>query len=288
MITRSRPAGITAAAVAVGIAAVLTGCGSQGQEGTTSSSFASAGVAPTVQHSHLGEVQREGRIQVCTTGDYRPYTYKDPKSGEWSGIDVDMARSLGKSLGAEVDFVQTSWANVVTDMDTSCDIAVGGISFTTDRAQRAAFSDTTSPDGKTPVVRCGEEEKYDTVAEINKPSVKVITPLGGTNEKFAEKNFPDAQVTKYKDNNTIFDQIVDGAADVMDALGGAHPPATVLGAPGQALRPLRQGLPAAAGGHRVGGVRGQLAGHRQPGRHQGRRGGEVVRLSRSLPAGTGE
>ncbi|MDO4257430.1 MAG: transporter substrate-binding domain-containing protein [Kocuria sp.] len=215
MITRSRPAGITAAAVAVGIAAVLTGCGSQGQEGTTSSSFASAGVAPTAQHSHLGEVQREGRIQVCTTGDYRPYTYKDPKSGEWSGIDVDMARSLGKSLGAEVEFVQTSWANVVTDMDVSCDIAVGGISYTTDRAQKAAFSDTTSPDGKTPVVRCGEEEKYDTVAEINKPSVKVVTPLGGTNEKFADKNFPDAQVTKYKDNNTIFDQIVDGAADVM-------------------------------------------------------------------------
>ena len=159
---------------------------------------------------------------MCIRDSYRPYTYKDPKSGEWSGIDVDMARNLGESLGADVEFVQTSWANVVSDMDQHCDIAVGGISYTTDRAQKVTFTEPTSPDGKTPVVRCGEEEKYDTVAEINKPGVRVITPVGGTNEKFATKNFPKAEVTKYEDNNTIFDQIIQGKADVMVTLSLIH------------------------------------------------------------------
>lgn len=209
----------TATAVFTGLAltCALTGCGAQEGGGAASSASAGAGasVAPAAENSRLGQVLRDRKIQVCTTGDYRPYTYKDPKTGQWSGIDVDMARSLGKSLGAEVEFVQTSWADVVADMDRSYDIAVGGISYTTDRAQKAAFSDTTSPDGKTPIVRCGEEDKYATVAVINKPSVRVITPVGGTNQKFAEKNFPDAKVTAYKDNNTIFDQITQGKADVM-------------------------------------------------------------------------
>lgn len=209
----------TATAVFMGLAltCALTGCGAQEGGGAASSASAGAGasVAPAAENSRLGQVLRDRKIQVCTTGDYRPYTYKDPKTGQWSGIDVDMARSLGKSLGAEVEFVQTSWADVVADMDRSYDIAVGGISYTTDRAQKAAFSDTTSPDGKTPIVRCGEEDKYATVAVINKPSVRVITPVGGTNQKFAEKNFPDAKVTAYKDNNTIFDQITQGKADVM-------------------------------------------------------------------------
>lgn len=209
----------TATAVFMGLAltCALTGCGAQEGGGAASSASAGAGasVAPAAENSRLVQVLRDRKIQVCTTGDYRPYTYKDPKTGQWSGIDVDMARSLGKSLGAEVEFVQTSWADVVADMDRSYDIAVGGISYTTDRAQKAAFSDTTSPDGKTPIVRCGEEDKYATVAVINKPSVRVITPVGGTNQKFAEKNFPDAKVTAYKDNNTIFDQITQGKADVM-------------------------------------------------------------------------
>ena len=215
----SRPAAVLAAATALAAAGLLTGCGEQGQEGGGAASSASAGagasVAPAAENSRLGQVLRDGRIQVCTTGDYRPYTYRDPETGQWSGIDVDMARNLGKSLGAEVELVQTSWANVVADLDRSCDIAVGGISYTTDRAQKVAFTEPTSPDGKTPVVRCGEEEKYDTVAEINKPAVRVITPVGGTNQKFADKNFPEAQVTAYEDNNTIFDQIVQGKVDVM-------------------------------------------------------------------------
>lgn len=215
MKTSSRPTTALAAVLALAAAGLLTGCGEQGQEGGAAASSSEASVAPAAADSRLGEVLRDHKIQVCTTGDYRPYTYKDPESGEWSGIDVDMARNLGKSLGAEVEFVQTSWANVVPDMDQHCDIAVGGISYTTDRAQKVAFTEPTSPDGKTPVVRCGEEEKYDTVAEIDKPGVTVITPLGGTNEKFAAKNFPHADVTRYKDNNTIFDQIIQGKADVM-------------------------------------------------------------------------
>lgn len=212
MSMRTKPAAVVAA---LGLAGILTGCGAQAQDATTSTAPPDASVAPAAADSRLGEVMRDKAVQVCTTGDYRPYTYKDPDTGQWSGIDVDMARDLGESLGADVEFVQTSWADVVKDLNEHCDIAVGGISYTTDRAQKVAFSDATSPDGKTPIVRCGEEDEYATVADINKPSVRVITPVGGTNERFAEKHFPDAQVTKFKDNNTIFDQIIQGKADVM-------------------------------------------------------------------------
>jgi cyclohexadienyl dehydratase len=61
----------------------------------------------------------------------------------------------------------------------------------------------------------GSKEKYDSVKKINDESVDVITPVGGTNEEFAEKHFPDANIIKWDDNNTIFDQIVAGDADVM-------------------------------------------------------------------------
>lgn len=85
-----------------------------------------------------------------------------------------MANSLAESLDADIEFVQTSWGDLVPDFKDQCDIAVGGISYTTDRAQQVAFTDATAPDGKTPIVRCGEQEKYSDIDQINRANVRVI------------------------------------------------------------------------------------------------------------------
>lgn len=152
---------------------------------------------------------------MCTTGDYRPFSYLDPKTKKFTGIDITMAQGLAESLGATPVFVQASWSDLMSTFTSSCDIAAGGISITTQRAKQAFYSVPTLTEGKTPITLCGNESKYSTVAQINRPGVRVITPVGGTNEAFADKNFPKAQIIRFDDNNSIFDQIVAGKADVM-------------------------------------------------------------------------
>jgi len=165
--------------------------------------------------SALQRIEGSGTVKICTTGDYRPFTYLDPNTDEWSGIDIDMAKNLAASLGAEVEFVSTSWDDFTADMQDSCDVGVGGLSISTERATQMYMSDATVQDGKTPITLCQSQEKYDSIEKINDESVDVITPVGGTNEEFAEKHFPDANIIRWDDNNTIFDQIVAGDADVM-------------------------------------------------------------------------
>ena len=164
--------------------------------------------------SALDTILEEGSLQVCTTGDYPPFTELDADSGEFSGIDVDMARDLADSLGVEVEFVQTSWDTLMEDFLADCDIAVGGISISTERAQQAFFSEAVMADGKTPIARCEDVDKYRTVEQINDPDVTSIMPSGGTNEVFAQENYPDGDLVTH-DNLTIFDEIVEGRADVM-------------------------------------------------------------------------
>src|SRR3546814_5526284 len=65
--------------------------------------------------SHLDQVLQRGELKVCTTGDYKPYTYK-AETGEYEGIDIDMARSLAASLGVKVQWVQTTWKTLMPDM----------------------------------------------------------------------------------------------------------------------------------------------------------------------------
>jgi cyclohexadienyl dehydratase len=42
-------------------------------------------------------VERD-RLLVGTTGDYKPFSYLDPKTGEYEGYDIDAARKFGESL----------------------------------------------------------------------------------------------------------------------------------------------------------------------------------------------
>ncbi|MBU9228507.1 transporter substrate-binding domain-containing protein [Burkholderia multivorans] len=164
--------------------------------------------------SRLDDVLARGTLRVCTTGDYKPYSYYRT-DGRFEGIDIDMAESLAKSLGAKPDYVKTSWSNLTADFVAKCDIAVGGVSTTLERQKRAFFTQPYVVDGKTPIVRCGDVGKYQTVAQIDRPETRVIVNPGGTNERFAKQYFTHANLTVYPDNVTIFKQILAGKADVM-------------------------------------------------------------------------
>jgi cyclohexadienyl dehydratase len=164
--------------------------------------------------SRLDEVIARGTLRVCTTGDYKPYSYYRP-DGTFEGIDIDMTASLAKSLGVKTEFVKTTWSNLTNDFLAKCDVAVGGVSTSLERQKHAFFTQPYQADGKTPIVRCDDVARYQTVAQIDQPSTRVIVNPGGTNERFARQFFPHAALTIYPDNVTIFKQILAGKADVM-------------------------------------------------------------------------
>jgi cyclohexadienyl dehydratase len=92
---------------------------------------------------------------------------------------------------------------------------MGGVSITLERAKRGFFSIPYLREGKTPIARCADRDKYQTLADIDRPDVTIIANPGGTNEKFDRAHFHVAQITIYPDNATIFDQLAAGKADVM-------------------------------------------------------------------------
>lgn len=95
------------------------------------------------------------------------------------------------------------------------DVALGGVSITPERTRLAAFSVPYHRGGKTPIVRCGTETRFDTVEEIDRPEVRVVVNPGGTNQQFVKERLSHAHVTVHPDNRTIFAVIAGGRADVM-------------------------------------------------------------------------
>ena len=164
--------------------------------------------------SRLDEVIKSGKLRVCSPGDYKPFALAKP-DGSFEGIDIDLIEAAAKALGVQVEMVKTSWPKLLDDYTEKCDVAVGGISSSTDRAKRVGLMSAYMVNGKAPIALCTNTKKFQTVADMNKPTVTVITNPGGSNEKFVRANLPNAKVVVYNDNVTIFDEIVKGNADVM-------------------------------------------------------------------------
>jgi cyclohexadienyl dehydratase len=172
--------------------------------------------AQTPPPSRLDDIIARGTLRIGLTGDYLPFSSFDPATAKFRGFDVEMAEQLGQALGVKVDYVHTSWPKLSSDFAADqFDIAMGGVSITLDRQKKGLFSTPIMREGKTPIARCADKDRFGTIAEIDRPGVRVIVNPGGTNERFARAQIKNAEITVYNDNVRIFEEIAKGNADLM-------------------------------------------------------------------------
>ncbi|ROR23156.1 cyclohexadienyl dehydratase [Comamonas sp. BIGb0124] len=153
-------------------------------------------------------------LRVGTPGDYRPFAMKTDTGFE--GHDIEVIEKMAKELGVSIQYVQTSWPNLMADLQADkFDIAVGGITRNVTRLRKVEMLPGYAPFGKVALVRSAERAKYQTVDDLNRPEVRVIKNPGGTNEAFVLANLKQAQVSTHDKNAEIPGLIAAGQGDVM-------------------------------------------------------------------------
>jgi len=164
--------------------------------------------------STLSDILAHGVLRVGTTGDYPPFTHRMGEAYE--GFDIDLAQSLGKALGVRVEFEPTSWPTLAADFQADkFDVVMGGVTVTLDRAKLGFFSQPYLREGKTPIARCADKDKFGTLEAIDHEGVIVLVNPGGGNERFDRAHLHTARIEVYPDNTTIFDALVKGEGDLM-------------------------------------------------------------------------
>lgn len=171
--------------------------------------------APANAGPRLDRIMESKVLRVGTPGDYRPFAIKK-ETGGYEGHDIDVIEAMAKQLGVRVEYVQTSWPNLMPDLKADkYDIAVGGITRNVARISQAEMLPGYAPFGKVALVRKDEAQKYSSVDDLNQPSVRVIKNPGGTNEIFVLENLTRATVSTHEKNAEIPALIAEGKGDVM-------------------------------------------------------------------------
>ena len=98
-------------------------------------------VAHSDQDNRLARVLAAKTVRVCIWPDYYGITYRNPKTQQLSGIDIDMSRELGNDLGVSVNYVDSSFAKLMDDVSQDrCDVAMFAVGITPLRLTRLRFT----------------------------------------------------------------------------------------------------------------------------------------------------
>ena len=161
-------------------------------------------------------IKARGVLKVGTAGDYCPMSFRDPSTGKYEGFDSVLAEELARSLGVRLEYVPTSWPNLMRDtLDRKFDLALCGITITPERKKSALMSEGYLENGKTVLCRSEDAGKYTSLSAIDSPAVRVMENPGGLNEKFARKYLPHARLIIHPVNEEIPGLVASGKADVM-------------------------------------------------------------------------
>jgi len=144
-------------------------------------------------NSRLYEITKSKKLRVCTYPLYYSISFRDPKTGELVGIDADLSKELAKELGAELQYVETSFGTFIADLQANkCDIGMFGVGATLKRAQAVEFSKPYLVTNIYAVTRKGGKiQKWE---DIDKPGVKVAVSLGSYIDTFMQGYLKNAQV----------------------------------------------------------------------------------------------
>jgi cyclohexadienyl dehydratase len=172
---------------------------------------ATAQVAPP---DRLERVLKSGTLRVGTTMDTPVFSMRNETSGQLEGFDMDALASLSAALGVKVDYVKMTFGTMLPDLlADKFDLAMSGMGRTLDRARVATFSRPYMRYGKLMIIRSADKDRYKTLADLDKPGIKIAHNMGGLNERFAKAHFKNATPTGFGSNELGFADLVAGKVE---------------------------------------------------------------------------
>ena len=143
--------------------------------------------------SRLYEITKNKKLRVCIYPLYYSISFRDAKTGELVGIDADLSKELAKELGAELQYVETSFGTFIADLQANkCEIGMFGVGATLRRAQAVEFSKPYLVTNIYAVTRKGGKIKE--WADVDKPGVTVAVSLGSYIETFMQNYLKQAKM----------------------------------------------------------------------------------------------
>jgi ABC-type amino acid transport substrate-binding protein len=162
----------------------------------------------------LDRVRTSGTVRVCIWPDYYGVTFRDPRTEQLRGIDIELSAEFAKMLGVRLEYVESSFAKLIDDVTGDrCDVAMHAVGITPQRQQHLRFS---QPYLQSDVY--GVTTRANRVVrswdDIDKPGVRVAVQAGTFMEPVMAASLKQAQMVVIRPPATREQELEAGRVDV--------------------------------------------------------------------------
>jgi len=125
------------------------------------------------------------RVGVCANA--APVIFK--QSGDYAGIEAELARGLAAELGMSVRFVDCPWDELLPALlDGKLDIIMSGMTITNERSVRVTFTDAYLQSGQKCLVRNENKNSFPTLSAVQYTTMRVGAEQGTTGNFLVQRN----------------------------------------------------------------------------------------------------
>lgn len=179
---------------------VLSACGTNESENSSSRSS-----------STLNAIKKKGEITIAVDDTYPPMEFRNDKN-ELVGLNIDLAKAIGKNLGVKVKHIPTAWDGIIPGLNTKkYDIIMSSMNITDERKKQVDFVKYLDF-GQVIVTKKGNPLKIKKQGDLKDKTVGV--QIGTTSETAAKE----IGIKKIKTYNGFTDAFNDMGAGRLDAI----------------------------------------------------------------------
>lgn len=122
----------------------------------------------------LATAKARGTLKIAMEGTYPPFNFKDQKTGELAGYDVDVAKLVTARLGLKPEFVSTEWSAILAGLAAGrYDVIISQVGINPKREQVFDFSIPYTYSSPQLIVRQNDSRRYRTLADLKGSKVGV-------------------------------------------------------------------------------------------------------------------
>ncbi|SFB15389.1 amino acid ABC transporter substrate-binding protein, PAAT family (TC 3.A.1.3.-) [Collimonas sp. OK607] len=159
----------------------------------------------------LDTVKARGTLKVAMEGNYPPFNFKDPKSGQLDGFEVDVAKLLAAKLGVKPEFTTTEWSGILAGLGAGkYDVIINQVGITEARQKAFDFSQPYTLSTAQLIIRKDEKRSFPTLESLKGYKLG----LGqGTNFEQKAKAVPGIDVKTYPGSPEYLADLASGRID---------------------------------------------------------------------------
>ena len=167
--------------------------------------------AQTSGEATFDRIRRTGVLRIAALPGEMPFFRKDLTSGEWSGVAIDMAKSIASALNAKLEYVESTYGNSVLDLQSNKIDLAFALNPTPQRALAIGFTHAYYRHPFGFVARRGFTAR--TWEDLNKPEIRVVSLIGSLSDVLLARYAPKAQVVGAKAGDDAILLMQAGRAD---------------------------------------------------------------------------